>query len=202
MNNEELLNKLEVIKRKVKEELDISNKFYIDRTDEEFEIEDYYNKFVLFTLYRAIEDLVKLIIEERKTNSDSKDLYCLVQTYLKSNYIDNSLLKIIFEEEKSLNMINYEMVYTYIIKNEISTFASIITDISKIKPNKYGKTDLISFDIISSHFSACKNNRNTLLHSVVTENVDLSKRSIIEALFVYSYFMVLFNILLYEKKDE
>ena len=202
MNNEEILNKLEVIKRKVKEELDTSHKFCFERADEEFENEDYYNKFVLFTLYRAIEDLVKLIIEERKINSNGKDLYCLVQSHLKSNFIDNNLLKIIFEEVQSLDIINYEMVYSYIVNNEVSIFTSIITDISKIKPNKFSKTNLVSFEIISSHFSSCRNNRNTLLHSVVIENVDLSKRSIIEALFVYSYFMVLFNILLNNKKNE
>lgn len=201
MNNEEFINKLEVIKKKVKEELDISHKFCLEREEEEFENEDYYNKFVLFTLYRAIEDLVKLIIDERKINSSGKDLYSLVQTHLNSNFIDNNLLKIILEEIQVLNIINYDMVYSYIKDSEVSIFTSIISDITRIKPNKFSKNTLVSFEILSSHFSACRNNRNTLLHGVIIENVDLSKRSIIEALFVYSYFMVLFNILLETKKD-
>lgn len=202
MNNEDFVNKLEVIKRKVKEELDISHKFCLEYEEEEFENEDYYNKFVLFTLYRAIEDLVKLVIDERKINSCGKDLYSIVQPHLNSNFIDNKLLKIILEEVQALNTINYNMIYLYINDNEVSIFTSIINDISKIKPNKFSKTTLVSFEIISSHFSACRNNRNTLLHGVVNENVDLSKRSIVEALFVYSYFMVLINILLNIPKDE
>ena len=202
MKNDDFINKLEVIKKKVKEELDISQKFYLECIDEDFQNEDYYNKFVLFTLYRAIEDLVKLIIDERKMNSNSKDLYNLLQTYLKSNFIDHQLLKIVLEEVSALNNINYEMVYLYITNNEVASFTSIIKDINKIKPNNCNKTTLVSFEILSSNFLACRNNRNTILHSVVIEKVDLSKRSIIEALFVYSYFMVLFNLLFVVSKDE
>lgn len=202
MNNEDFINKLEVIRRKVKEELNISHKFYLECIDEEFQNEDYYNKYVLFTLYRAIEDLVKLLIDERKINSNGKDLYNLLQSYLKSNFIDPQLLKIILEEVYALNNINYEMVYSYIVNNEVSSFTSIINNVNKIKPNNCNKTTLVSFEILSSNFSACRNNRNTLLHSVVIEKVDLSKRSIIEALFVYSYFMVLFNLLFVIPKDE
>lgn len=189
-NKDEFLNKQKLISKKVLEELELSKKYYQKNLDDSFDLEDYYTKFVLFTIYRGIEDLIDLLLEERKINSISKDYYPIFIQYIKSNFIDRNLLNVIINELSSLETITYNDVYEKIKNSELSHANIEINSVSKILPTKYNKNSEVDIDRFLANFSECRANRNKLLHSVI-KSLDLTKNTVISAMFVYAYLLLI-----------
>lgn len=193
----ELKNQKNNVHKYLEGELKLSYKLYNEHKEEDFEVEDHYFKFLLFSMYRAIEDLMKLVIEERKINSYSKPFYHLIcKKNLKSYFITNDWFQIILDDlNVSEVKISYQDIFNYIKNSELSISNLTFSGINEVKPSGSNKNDNINIESLLQIYSDCHNNRNGIMHSI-TKNIDLTKEAIKNSFIVYSFLsLLLTNIL-------
>ena len=86
------MGELEVVKAALLKEINTTNKCFINQENDLEEL-DNYNKYILMSFYRAIENLIEILFDNRIKMSDAKYLYQVIYEKITSNYIDPSLLK-------------------------------------------------------------------------------------------------------------
>lgn len=190
-NVESFITQRESVSAKLLSEISVINKCFSDSADE-FEDEDNYNKFILFSVYRGIEDCIELIFADRICNSVSKEYIQMIKPRFSSNFIDWNVLNALVNEYGSITVITYRDLYDYIKTSELSIIKSKINSVSDITNSRYKACDVVNFGFISDKYNYSKNNRNKLLHSLIKSS-DYSRIAVIYALIVYSYFMLLLD---------
>lgn len=191
---EELKLKRNNIINNLNEELEMSYKFYQDNCDESFKAIDYYYKFVLFSMYRSIEDLICLLVEERKINSNCKNFYKLIcEKNIKSFFINNEFFQIIFDDINVINdNISYKEIYDYIVQFLLNKMNITLRDINEIKPSHSNKNDGVNISSFIQIYKDCAENRNKLMHGIDAQ-VNLTKNCIVNSLFIYSFLILILS---------
>lgn len=187
----ELKNQKETIHRNFLAELQLNYRHYKENEEQEFEEEDYYYKFLLFSIYRAIESMLRLFTEERKALSKNKEFYNVLFDDLKSCFISREKLKLVLDDFLAYK-VTYQDVYNLLTSCDIIKNTSSIKDISDIKPVRKAKEDNVYNEIFLQLYIECTKNRNKLMHSNVSD-IDLTASSIRKAFIIYSYFNLLFE---------
>ncbi len=179
----------ENIKRKLLNELDVIKKCFLEN-DETFESKDNFNKFILFSMYRGIEDCINALIEERIKNGPSKKYCEIINDKLQSKFIDSVFLELMIKEITNLSSIKYSDIMTYINENELSTYKTVINDINDITNYKHKATDVADCEFFIEKYNNCKSNRNRIMHSVVANGLNTSRNAVIYSFIVYAYLML------------
>ena len=177
------------INNNLENELKLSYKFYLEYRDTDFKVEDHYLKFILFSVYRSIESLIYLLVQERKFNSISKNFYQLIcDNNIKAFFIKLPLLKTMFDDIQVNNIsIKYIEIFESMKDGVLSNTSISVKKINDIKPSSSNKNDSINIEHFYLIYKDCCSNRNKIIHSI-TEPIDLTKNSIINAFVIYTFF--------------
>jgi len=139
---EALRNQKETIHRNLLAELKLNYRHYKEYEEQEFEEEDYYYKFLLFSIYRAIESMMRLFTEERKSHSENKQFYNVLFDDLKSCFISREKLKLVLDDFASYK-ITYQDIFNFLVSCDIikrimcttKSFFNYIQNVPKIEIN-------------------------------------------------------------------
>lgn len=186
----ELLNQKNNIVNNLNTELNLNYHYYINSKDFEFGVEDHYFKLCLFALYRAIEEEINIIIDDRKENSDIKKIYNLLYKKNRRTYwLDSVEFEIIFDE---LTKYTKDITYKKIIEqiNSLKYIQKImINEITR----SHSQNSTVTFEYFKGKYDDCKKNRNALMHKITSTDNNLTKTSIINAFIVYSYLYLIID---------
>ncbi len=188
---QEFKNQKDVIHCNFLAELRLNYQQYKGYKEEEFLAEDYYNKFLLFSIYRAIESLLRLLVEERKISSLNSKFYKLLFQNLKSHFISRNSLLLLLDDLVSYQ-VTYQNIYDFMKSEAIFRDVFSIKSVNDIKIRVKSKDDFVYDDNFLQIYHECATNRNKLMHSNVSM-IDLTFYSIKNAFVVYSYLYLLLN---------
>ncbi len=185
------MGELEVVKAALLKEINTTNKCFINQENDLEEL-DNYNKYILMSFYRAIENLIEILFDNRIKMSDAKYLYQVIYEKITSNYIDPSLLKHILLEKLNNRLITYNDIWNYINDNNLMC---INIEIKKedVKKQKYKMEDNFTIEEFIELYKNCKTNRNKIMHNIIKKDENLSNRIVIESLVVYAYISIVID---------
>ena len=186
---DELKNQKINIDNSLNKELNLNYSYYEKSKDTEFEAEDYYFKLCLFSLYRAIEEEIHIIIDYLKDNSKNKDFYGLLYKDSKKTYwIENNEFVVILNDLKKYRdkIINQKLI------DEINKI-KYTQKLEKEEITRHGLNDVVNIDFFTGKYSECKKNRNILMHQITLNDISLTKSSIINAMIIYSYLSLIID---------
>jgi len=193
---EKFQNRRQNIHKSLLEELRLNYRYYKDYQEVEFNADDNYSKFLLFSFYRAIESLLCLLVAERKKFSKSREFFEEIFRNTKSYFLSGQQLSLILDDVEE-NKIAYQTIFEFILSEQDIHDVFPIHSVNEVKRSTQRMKDSVHNGVLIQDHIDCLNNRNKLMHSNV-ESIHLTFDYIKKAVVVYSYLYLLFDQLLKE----
>lgn len=191
---EEIQNRRQNVHKTLVEELRLNYRYYKDYQEVEFNADDNYSKFLLFSFYRAIESLLLILVDEREKFSKNRNFFEEIFRNTKSHFLSGQQLSLILDDVEE-SKITYQDIFEFILSEQDIHNVFPIHIVNEVKHSTQRKdTPVHNGTLIQDHID-CLNNRNNLMHSNV-KIIHLTFDYIKKAVVVYSYLYLLFDQLL------